>query len=114
MPETHPLERYRYKKRLLLIFAPSSHDTSYLEQRQLLEGSGAATEERELLVLEFFGDEVGAAAPFDIAPGTFAAVLVGKDGGEKARFTEPVNPIDLYILIDQMPMRQHEIRRQLR
>lgn len=116
MPGTHPLEKYRYKNRLLLIFAPSPQDPRYLEQRLLLRGSEAAIDERELLVHDFFGDEVSAAVwkLFKIASGTFAVVLVGKDGGEKARFMEPVNSVDLYTLINQMPMRQHEIRRQLR
>ena len=42
--------------------------------------------------------------------GTFAAILVGKDGGEKHRSVEPISPQTLFDLIDAMPMRQREIR----
>ena len=40
----------------------------------------------------------------------FAVYLVGKDGGTKLTGVEPVNPLEIYQLIDSMPMRQREIR----
>ena len=40
----------------------------------------------------------------------FQAVLIGKDGGVKARWAEPVSLNALYELIDAMPMRQREMR----
>ena len=48
---------------------------------------------------------------FHVAPGTFAVVLVGKDGGEKFRATHPVSAAELTTLVDAMPMRQQEMRR---
>ena len=47
---------------------------------------------------------------FDVAPGSFAVILIGKDGGVKLRKTEPVKRQELYGLIDQMPMRIREAR----
>lgn len=47
---------------------------------------------------------------YDAKTGTFAAVLVGKDGGEKFRSDEPVRPEDLFDLIDDMPMRRREMQ----
>ena len=47
---------------------------------------------------------------FGIGGETFAVVLVGKDGGEKFRSTEPVEPEDLFDRIDAMPMRRREVR----
>ena len=37
-------------------------------------------------------------------------MLVGKDGGEKFRSTEPVRPQDLFDRIDAMPLRRREAR----
>ena len=42
--------------------------------------------------------------------GAFAAVLVGKDGGEKFRSEGPVSPEVLFEIIDAMPMRRREMR----
>ena len=48
---------------------------------------------------------------FHIAPAEFAVVLVGKDGGEKKRWRQPVTFEQLRDTIDAMPMRQDEMRR---
>jgi hypothetical protein len=45
-----------------------------------------------------------------VEDGAFAAVLVGRDGGEKLRSAEPVPAEKLFDLIDAMPMRQREMR----
>ena len=42
--------------------------------------------------------------------GAFAAVHVGRDGGEKLRSAEPIPAEKLFDLIDAMPMRRREIR----
>ena len=47
---------------------------------------------------------------FGVEPGTFAALLVGKDGAVKHRSAEPVEPGELYALVDAMPMRRREMR----
>ena len=46
---------------------------------------------------------------FKVLPDTYATVLIGKDGGEKERFGEPVQPVMLFGLIDRMPMRRREL-----
>jgi hypothetical protein len=48
---------------------------------------------------------------FHVASGTFAVILVGKDGGEKLRATEPIPWEALKSTIDSMPMRQQEMRK---
>ena len=56
-------------------------------------------------------DEPAAArSRFGVEDGAFATVLVGRDGGEKFRSTEPVPAEKLFGLIDAMPMRRREIR----
>ena len=55
-------------------------------------------------------DESAAArSRFRVEDGAFAAVLVGRDGGEKFRSSEPVPAEKLFGLIDAMPMRQREM-----
>lgn len=49
-------------------------------------------------------------AKFEIKPNEFVVILVGKDGGEKSRWSQPVSWPVLRTLIDGMPMRQQEIR----
>lgn len=100
--------------RRLLVFAPSSNHEACSQQRDLLEGHSAASEDRDLLAESFFEDGSGKSAAarrqFEVDDGTFAAVLVGKDGGEKFRSTKPVLPENLFDLIDAMPMRRREVR----
>ena len=47
---------------------------------------------------------------FHVAPEDFVMVLVGKDGGEKHRYTDPAALLRSLEDIDQMPMRQREMR----
>ena len=80
----------------------------------MLQDHEAATEERDLLLESFFEDgserSTAARSRFGVEDGTFAAVLVGKDGGEKHRSAGPIAHRKLFDLIDAMPMRQREIR----
>ena len=106
------LHQYQWKNRILLIFAPTEADTAYQQQRQLLEASAAEVKERDLIVLPV----VEAAAnqdlrtQFNIANGAFAVILIGKDGGEKARFERVISAAQLFAIIDAMPMRQSEMK----
>jgi hypothetical protein len=78
-----------------------------------LQNHGAAFRDRDLLTLDSFEDgptgEV-ARRELGIGRGAFAVVLVGKDGGEKLRSTEPLRSRDLLDRIDAMPMRRREMR----
>ena len=53
--------------------------------------------------------ELAARWDFDVAA-PFAALLVGLDGGVKARTTEAVDPDAWFARIDAMPMRRAELR----
>jgi len=48
---------------------------------------------------------------FGVVPNQFILLLVGKDGSEKFRSTNPVPFETLQSLIDNMPMRQQEIHK---
>ena len=80
--------------RVLVISGP---DDSYQVHRQdaLLADQEAALQERRLEVRHEHDEK-------------FSAVLVGFDGTEKKRWTGPVDPRELFAIVDEMPMRQQE------
>lgn len=118
------LQSYQGKKRLLLLFVPEPSSTEYVQQWQLLYTRHADLEDRDLVVISLFEEEVGDVdgepvepeeadtlrAQFRVKMGMAAALLIGKDGTEKRRFPMPVDPEALFRLIDSMPMRKDEMR----
>ncbi|MEM9527193.1 MAG: DUF4174 domain-containing protein, partial [Bacteroidota bacterium] len=97
------------------------------EQVRLLEESTAALAERKVVVIRIMpAKEEGSPKGFLNAisatkyyerfapqPEHFELILVGLDGTEKLRRTNTVVPItDITDLIDTMPMRRQELRRQ--
>lgn len=125
-PEEAPdLESYRWKNRLLLVFAGTPADPAYQALEREIQEQASGVRERELLVFRLLeqgpssmpGLEISPAGAralrqrFRIAPGTFTAVLVGKDGGMKLKQEGKVTLIDIFGLIDSMPMRQREMQR---
>ncbi len=126
----HPLYSHN---RILLIFAPSDQDPRYTQQLTLLAPHSADMKQRDLLLLPVLAhprpaptaqavdsalrplpdnEATRARHRFHVAPTEFAAILVGKDGGEKFRSDTPVSIEHLSQLIDAMPMRQEEMRKQ--
>lgn len=112
------LKASHWQKRVLLLYAPTAADPELRQQRELLRAVAPELEARQLVVRELIGSELSAAdsryltQPLGVAPGGFAVVLIGKDGGVKTRATQPLPPARLFATIDAMPMRQQEMRRQ--
>lgn len=105
----------RHGDRLFAIFAPSPEDPAYLRQAELLRNSEVAFAERDLRRTDLLAPDGGDARErYGVGDGGFACVLVGKDGGVKYRFSEPVRPQELYALVDAMPMRRREMRERKR
>jgi len=94
------LDAYRWKSRVLLQFG---------EHTKLSAQTQAAFKERDLVLIHADSPELRKS--FKIKSG-FALILIGKDGGEKARWLTPIDPQIILNLIDSMPMRQSEMRRQ--
>jgi len=111
------------EKRLFLVFSPSEEDDRFDGQLLCMNDFKEGFVERDLMLYEIFeqGESRVGAEPlsqvdaeslrlrFGVGPGEFFAVLVGKDGTEKSRWTEPVPPGELFRLVDSMPMRQREV-----
>jgi hypothetical protein len=126
------LASYTDRNRVLLLFAPDSRNPVYQQQLTALSRHAAEITERDLIVLSVLEDPTPPITPstlrvtlgpglpdteqlavrhrFKIAPNGFTVLLIGKDGGEKFRSTEPVSIKNLSEIIDAMPMRQSEIR----
>ncbi|NIQ37645.1 MAG: DUF4174 domain-containing protein [Proteobacteria bacterium] len=121
---TLDLAKYRWKNRLLLLFAPHEEDKTYLNFIEKLQGQEDQITDRDLIIVAIFEsgesrlgdssiDQHSAASlrnRFSIQPGQFIVVLVGKDGGEKLRRNSEVELNEIFSLIDSMPMRQREMR----
>jgi hypothetical protein len=124
VPMNVDFETFKWKNRLLLVFAPDSS----LPLLQSLQGDISTrkheVDDRDLVVFEILG--VGTSkrdgtqlAPqaaaslreqFGVSPNAFSLILVGKDGGIKPRRNYPVKLEEIFRLIDSMPMRQDEMR----
>ncbi len=119
-PNDKPLAAYKDKNRVLLVFAPTDKDPSYVEQGKLWQAEKAGFDERQLVVVPVLADakksagDVPAAVEkrYGVDPKAFSVVLLGKDGHEAFRASKPVKASSLYEVIDAMPMRKVEMKRQ--
>lgn len=117
------VERFRWDKRLILVFAEDTATAA--AATRVLEGAGRGIEERHVLWFVLAGDAVttnyAGALAADFAGGLradylterpappVAVVLVGKDGGVKYR-ASALELADLFREIDGMPMRRREMQ----
>lgn len=121
-----PLAAYAWSARPFLVFADASEDADLVRQRAQLASHAEALAERVVPVIVVADGRVeidGAPAPLDAerlrrwydAPrGRFRVLLIGKDTGVKLDSPRPVSSDALFALIDAMPMRRREMRRQTR
>lgn len=119
------LTTHRWKDRVILVFGSSAAEK--LAQTQFTKLSAEPSEliDRNLVTYQIYDREgqtpegksltakelKAFRQKFNIEVGTFAVLLIGKDGGVKMKKTEMVEPQLIFDLIDSMPMRQAEMRR---
>jgi len=109
-----------WKKRVIIVFADDG-DKRPERQVKILTDRRAELEERDLVVLSVINDEASTAFgnvakpdaaalrdEADVRKGSFQVILVGKDGGIKLRSDTVVPDVELFDVIDRMPMRQAE------
>ncbi len=117
------LAQLRNQYRPLLIFAPRPDDPQLEIQVRTLQEHAAEAQDRDLAVITLPYQSPSPSrlqlAPaeaestrrrFRVAPGDFAVILLGKDGGEKLRSGKPISMRELAGTIDAMPMRQEEMK----
>ena len=123
--QSFDLENYRWKNRVLLVFAPDERDGLYQRQTALANEARAGYRERDLVVVSVFtesgrdeensilqkGQTRQLRTDFRVSDSQFCVILVGKDGGEKLRQADVLAIEKLFGVIDAMPMRQSEVKR---
>jgi hypothetical protein len=124
VPMDVDFEQFKWKNRLLLVFAPDSSHPLFESLQRDISTRKHEVDDRDLVVFEIL--DVGTSKRdgtqldphtaaslrerFDISPKAFSLILVGKDGGIKLRRNDPVKLEEIFRLIDAMPMRQDEMR----
>ena len=124
MAYPHELSEFKWKNRLLLLFAPGRDDPFFDNLRQSIINRKGEAEDRDLVIFEIFesgpsrvnGNDLDSQAvrslrkKFNIREDEFAVILIGKDGGIKLNRRGQTEIEDIFGLIDAMPMRREEIR----
>ena len=123
--EPFSLGDYQWENRLLVVSSPAPDEPKFARQLQQVAATGREFGERDLVLISLATDGTSLAgkrkldptqveeirAALGIDAGAFAVLLVGKDGTVKLSKNTIVPMDDIYALIDKMPMRQREIRR---
>ncbi len=119
------LDALRWKKRVLVLSAPSRDDARLEDQLEALAEVPEEFADRDMVLVTLLGEGPSSAdeqplsaeeaedvrRQVGISPGSFAVRLIGKDGGTKLSSDEPVPVAELYALIDSMPMRRSEMEK---
>ncbi len=116
------ITKHEWKDRVLLVL--SDNFSKIESQLQLLKKDVNGLKERKLVVYQIMPNSYKKGLESTIAPPSntiyvdmkkkednFEIVLIGLDGGIKLRQTKLLTSKKLFVLIDSMPMRQAEIRK---
>ncbi|MGB5654568.1 MAG: DUF4174 domain-containing protein [Robiginitalea sp.] len=119
------LQALQWKNRVLLLYTDSLSDSQYKIMVDALLADQSAVEARKLLVYTVMGGKVSRGLPAENwqddvplrvarqnAQNGFGLELIGLDGGVKYRSTSAVNLVELWAIIDGMPMRRSELKNQ--
>ncbi|MDH3511805.1 MAG: CIA30 family protein [Gammaproteobacteria bacterium] len=118
------LSQYEWKKRVLVLSAPTEDDKNLRQQQNELALTAAEFADRDMALVTLLADAVSTAedreltkeeattarAALGIEPESFALRLIGKDGSIKLSGATATPVTEIYALIDTMPMRQRETR----
>ena len=87
--------------RSVMVFAAPA-DPHRREQLDALAFDAAAAARRDVIVVDVAErlDALALCDLYEVPPGTFAVVLIGRDGVERERWDEPVQTRELWDLID--------------
>jgi len=119
---SEPLSEYRWEHRIIVASIASGKEAKGVQQS--LEQSGEGVRDRDLIVIDVSktrqvdgavrlsaSDAAEVRRQLAISAKGSQFVLIGKDGGEKARQKGKLSLGKFFGLIDTMPMRRAEIRR---
>lgn len=122
--EVLSLNDFRWENRIIIVNSDLAQ-TKKSKQLELLMQDTIGLKDRNLLVFSVENEmahelvneklyKIGEEqlTKLNFTKGSFEIILIGKDGGIKLRNTSIVQNSEIYGLIDRMPMRQAEMRRQ--
>lgn len=95
----------------MYIFGKPANELLVQQQIRLLDGEKEGIRERDILVMPVENNE-RLQQQFNVPPGRFTVILVGKDGTEKYRTDSLLIPKALFAIVDAMPMRKAEMKKQ--
>ena len=117
------LKSHQWKDRILLLFADSYDYAELLKQIEDLSKKDKDLKERKLEVYQITSSSyvrglekatiirsVTLYNRFNRDKKPFKVILIGLDGGVKKKTTSFINATEIFDTIDQMPMRQQELR----
>ena len=113
------LDAQRWRRRVVLAFAPSVEDARLIYQRAEFRRLTSRADTRDLLLVTVAGMQVSGAADeagalrdrFHIVLGGYRTFLLGKDGHAALTSASPIPAELIARAIDAMPMRRDEVRR---
>ena len=105
-----PLGALKWKARPVVVLSDSRDDPRVARQISALDHSKPALDDRNIKVLQDAEPGSRLRRQLGVSERGFSVVLVGKDGGVKKVWRDPVDPQQIFTLIDQMPMRRDEMK----
>ena len=123
-----PFSELIWKNRIIVVFADDFDDEYYKNQMQILKTDTIDLKERNLIIFGVsqtivkteYGDKADRITAkevrdyYRITQGINSTILIGKDSGEKQRWLNLVETVQIYGLIDAMPMRRSEMRKNIK
>ncbi len=101
------LDGLRWKAWPVVILSDRHGDPRIAAQRAALEADAGGARSRAIAVLT--EDDGNGALHRRFGVKGFAVVLIGKDGGVKSVWRQPVGAARIFTVIDAMPMRRQEM-----
>lgn len=118
------LSEFKWQNRLLVIFTESENSQTLEKQMKIFEKQAEDLEDRKLMVIHSIPGKHHSIFPNSTdwknsslyekkenKDADYEIILIGLDGGVKLRQNELLKTKKLFALIDSMPMRQAEMRR---
>lgn len=115
---TQSVVEMRHHHRLLVIAAPAATDRQAQQQIAALAARQEPLAARDVVIVTILADRVAGARDsaaalrriWSLPRDRFTVLLIGKDGHEALRQTDPITPATVIAAIDAMPMRRAGLR----
>lgn len=104
------LSAFKWKNRVIAVFADSTLDPSYNEQLSLLKERPGPLLERDVVIFTDTDPDARSPLRTELRPRGFALVIVDKDGRVMLRKPDPWDVREITRAIDKTPLRQQEMQ----